>query len=292
MISQYLRSLIDRYKRNKKTFILFTILRIMVILTAIRCLVTHNYESFATCLLVLLLFLLPALIEDRLKLTIPPLFQAIIFAFIFAAEILGEVDHYYTKIPGWDTILHTLNGFLFAAVGFSTIYLLNRGSKNFKLSPLYLAMVAFCFSMTIGVIWEFFECAMDLFLNKDMQKDFIVQTVNSVTLDPDNSGDLIHVNDITETVIHTASGETTVIKGGYLDIGILDTMKDLLVNLIGAVVFSTFGFIALKTSKSNKVVENLMIRPDNGDEEPDEVEETEEDEEAEEAEPDDEPDDE
>lgn len=285
MISQYLRSLIDRYKRNKKTFILFTILHIMVILTAIRCLVTHNYESFATCLLVLLLFLLPALIEDRLKLTIPPLFQAIIFAFIFAAEILGEVDHYYTKIPGWDTILHTLNGFLFAAVGFSTIYLLNRGSKNFKLSPLYLAMVAFCFSMTIGVIWEFFECAMDLFLNKDMQKDFIVQTVNSVTLDPDNSGDLIHVNDITETVIHTASGETTVIKGGYLDIGILDTMKDLLVNLIGAVVFSTFGFIALKTSKPNKVVENLMIRPDDGDEEPDEVEETEEDEEAEEAAP-------
>ncbi|MBQ6401572.1 MAG: hypothetical protein IJI20_04715 [Firmicutes bacterium] len=292
MISKYLRSLIDRYKRNKKTFILFTILHIMVILTAIRCLVTHNYESFATCLLVLLLFLLPALIEDRLKLTIPPLFQAIIFAFIFAAEILGEVDHYYTKIPGWDTILHTLNGFLFAAVGFSTIYLLNRGSKDFKLSPMYLAMVAFCFSMTIGVIWEFFECAMDLFLNKDMQKDFIVQTVNSVTLDPDNSGDLIHVNDITETVIHTASGETTVIKGGYLDIGILDTMKDLLVNLIGAVVFSTFGFIALKTSKSNKVVENLMIRPDDGDEEPDEVEETEEDEEAEEAEPDDEPDDE
>ena len=257
----YIKKLIDSYKKNKKTFVLLVVLHIMVILTAIRCLVTHNYESFATCILVLLLFLVPALIEDKMKLSIPPLFQAIIFAFIFAAEILGEVDNYYTKIPGWDTILHTLNGFLFAAVGFSTILLLNRGSKSFNLSPLYLAMVAFCFSMTIGVIWEFFECGMDLFFNKDMQKDFIVQTINSVSLDPDNSGDLVHVNDITETVVYTSSGEMTTIDGGYLDIGILDTMKDLLVNLIGAVVFSTFGFITLKTSKSSKVVENLVITP-------------------------------
>ena len=255
----YIGRLLDRYKRSKKTFILFLILHTMVILTAIRCLMTQNYESFATCILVLLLFLVPALIEVRMKLTIPPLFQAIIFAFIFAAEILGEVDNYYTRIPGWDTILHTLNGFLFAAVGFSTIYLLNRGSRDFKLSPFYLTMVAFCFSMTIGVIWEFFECAMDLFLNKDMQKDFLVQTINTVSLN--DAGELEHINDVTQTVVHTASGETITIDGGYLDIGILDTMKDLLVNLIGAVVFSAFGYAALKTSKSNKVVDKLLIRP-------------------------------
>ena len=257
----YLKRLLHSYRKSKKTFIVFLILHTMVILTAIRCLVTQNYESFATCILVLVLFLLPALIEDRMKLSIPPLFQAIIFGFIFAAEILGEVDHYYTRIPGWDTILHTLNGFLFAAVGFSMIYLLNRGSKNFNLTPLYMTMVAFCFSMTIGVLWEFFECGMDLFFDKDMQKDFIVQTVNSVTLDPENSGEVIHVNDITETVINTASGETITVEGGYLDIGILDTMKDLLVNLIGAVVFSTFGYITLKTSKSFKVVDKLVIMP-------------------------------
>ena len=145
-----------------------------------------------------------------------------------------EVDNYYTRIPGWDTILHTINGFLFAAVGFSLIYLLNRGSKDFNLSPFYLALVAFCFSMTIGVIREFFECSMDLFFNKDMQKDFIVHTINSVSLDPDHSGTVIHVKDISKTVINSASGKVTTVNGGYLDIGILDTMKDLLVNLIGA----------------------------------------------------------
>ena len=158
-------------------------------------------------------------------------------------------------------MLHTINGFLFAAVGFSLIYLLNRGSKDFNLSPLYITLVAFCFSMTIGVLWEFFECAMDLFFNMDMQKDFIVQTINSVTLDPQNSGTVIHVPDIISTQIQTGAGKTYTIEGGYLDIGILDTMKDLLVNLIGAVVFSIIGYTTLKTSKTSIVADSLMIRP-------------------------------
>ena len=237
------------------------ILHVLVVAVGVRCVFTQNYESVATCVLVLVLFLIPGFIEEKMDLSIPPLFQAIIFAFIFAAEILGEVDHFYVRIPGWDTILHTINGFLFAAVGFSLIYMLNRGSKSFNLSPLYLALVAFCFSMTIGVLWEFFECAMDLIFNIDMQKDFVVTTINSVTLDPANSGTVIHVKDIVETVIKTSSGETTTVAG-YLDIGILDTMKDLLVNLIGAVVFSTIGFITLKTSKRSRIAESLLLRPD------------------------------
>lgn len=262
----YLKKLLDSYKSDKRAFVVFMVLHTLVILTAIRCLITKNYESFATCILVLLLYLVPALIEDKMDLSIPPLFQAIIFSFIFAAEILGEVDNYYVKIPGWDTMLHTINGFLFAAVGFSLIYLLNRGSKDFSLSPFYLSLVAFCFSMTIGVIWEFFECSMDLFFNMDMQKDFIVQTVNSVSLDPEGAGTVIHVNDIIETVINTSAGESVTVDGGYLDIGILDTMKDLLVNLIGAVVFSVIGYTTLKTSKSSKVADSLMIRPNDHDE--------------------------
>ncbi len=258
---QYLRQLKNSYRENRKTFVFYIILRIMVVLTLIRCLITHNYQSAATCVLVLILFLVPAFLQDKMKLSIPPLFQAIIFAFIFAAEILGEIDHYYVRIPGWDTILHTINGFLFAAVGFSLIYLLNRGSKNFNLTPFYLALVAFCFSMTIGVIWEFFECSMDLFFDMDMQKDFIVEEFSSVTLDPQQAGNVIQVQGITDTVIHTRSGQSFTVNGGYLDIGILDTMKDLLVNLIGAVVFSTIGYISLKTSRSNKITENLIIKP-------------------------------
>ena len=262
-LGRYIKKLMDRYRYNesKKMFAFFMILHVMVVLTAIRCLLTQNYESFALCILTLILFLLSALIEDKMDVSIPPLFQVIIFCFIFAAEILGEVNHYYVKIPGWDTMLHTMNGFLCAAVGFSMIYLLNRGSKNVNLSPFYLALVAFCFSMTIGVLWEFFEFAMDQFFHRDMQKDFIVKTFGSVSLDPEGSGAVVLVKNITDTVINTASGEAVTVDGGYLDIGILDTMKDLLVNLVGAVVFSTIGYFTLRNSKTSKVAESFMIRP-------------------------------
>ena len=267
---KYIKKLMDSYKYHdsKALSICFLILHILVILTAIRCLLTQNYESLAICILVLVLFLAPAFLEDKLHIRIPPLFVTIILLFIFAAEILGEVNHYYTKIPGWDTILHTMNGFLCAAVGFSLVYLLNRGSKNVNLSPFYLTLVAFCFSMTIGVVWEFFEFGMDQFFYVDMQKDFTVTKFGSVSLDPEQDQNVILVKDVTKTTIDTASGDTYVIDDGYLDIGIIDSMKDLLVNLVGAIVFSVIGYITLKrgSPKANKVAEGFMIKPTDPDE--------------------------
>lgn len=267
---KYIKKLMDSYKYHdsKALSICFLILHILVILTAIRCLLTQNYESLAICILVLILFLAPAFLEDKLHIRIPPLFVTIILLFIFAAEILGEVNHYYTKIPGWDTILHTMNGFLCAAVGFSLVYLLNRGSKNVNLSPFYLTLVAFCFSMTIGVVWEFFEFGMDQFFYVDMQKDFTVTKFGSVSLDPEQDQNVILVKDVTKTTIDTASGDTYVIDDGYLDIGIIDSMKDLLVNLVGAIVFSVIGYITLKrgSPKANKVAEGFMIKPTDPDE--------------------------
>ena len=261
----YLKKLRDNIKEQRGVFILFTLLRLMVIAALIRSLMLHHYEGAATCILVLVLFFLPSFLEDKLKLRIPALFEGIIYCFIFAAEILGELDHFYTQIPIWDTMLHTLNGFLFAAVGFSTVDLLNRTNKNFSLTPLYLTMVAFCFSMTIGVLWEFFECGADLFLGQDMQKDFIIGSFQSVTLDPTHSQQVIAVEDVTSTLIQTGSGDSFLVEGGYLDIGILDTMKDLFVNFIGALVFCSFGFAYLKYGESKKiastVVSGLRLQP-------------------------------
>lgn len=108
---------------------------------------------------------------------LPPPLEITILCFIFAAEILGEVNAFYVLIPGWDTILHTLNGFLAAAVGFSLVMILNDNEGlTFDLSPFFLALTAFCFSMTIGVLWEFFEFAMDCFFHTDMQKDTVIHT--------------------------------------------------------------------------------------------------------------------
>lgn len=262
-LGSYRNELLDMYRKNKKTFAFYTALRVMVVISLVRNLMRGNYSSAALCILSLMLFFVPALLQDKMKIEIPPVFQAIIFGFIFAAEILGEVNHFYVRIPGWDTMLHTMNGFLCAAIGFSLVYLLNRSSEEINLSPFYLTLVAFCFSMTIGVLWEFFEFTMDQFFFVDMQKDFIVQEFGSVTLDPANMGTSIDVAGITDTVIHTASGVTYTVDGGYLDIGILDTMKDLMVNLVGAVVFSIIGYSTLKYSKSSKVADSLIIKPVN-----------------------------
>ena len=267
--NQYIKHLGNKAKEQRGVFILYSILRLLVVLIGIRSVMLHNYDVTVTCLLVLALFFIPSLLEETLKIRIPALFEGIIYCFIFAAEILGELGHFYTQFPIWDTMLHTLNGFLFAAVGFSTVDLLNRTSKNINLSPLYLTMVAFCFSMTIGVLWEFFECGADIFLGQDMQKDFVVDHFQSVSLDPTHSQQVIHVEDITGTVIQTASGEVYTIDGGYLDIGILDTMKDLLVNFIGAIVFCSFGFAFLKYGENRKVatsvVKGLRLQPEPAD---------------------------
>ena len=265
-LNRYLKRLHARIKENRVVFILYTLLRLMVLAALIRGIVIHHYESAVLCALTLALFLIPSFLEGALKIEIAPLLEGILYCFIFAAEILGELDHYYTTIPIWDTLLHTLNGFLFAAVGFVTIDLLNRNSKNVKLSPLYLVMVAFCFSMTIGVMWEFIECGADLFLKTDMQKDFIVQSFQSTKLDPAGTQQAFRAADIVKTQIYTASGEVLEISDGYLDIGILDTMKDLLVNFIGAVVFCSFGFAFLKHGEKRKVassvVEGLRLKPE------------------------------
>ena len=119
----------------------------------------------------LFLFTIPTLIQDKFRITLPSLLEGIIYVFIFSAEILGEINNFYGIIPHWDTVLHTINGFLAAGIGFSLIDLLNQNSKQIKLSPFFVALVAFCFSMTIGVLWEFFEYGADSLLKLDMQKD-------------------------------------------------------------------------------------------------------------------------
>lgn len=259
-LNRIIRRLQERIALNKRTFILYSILRILVIVTLVRCVMTQRWEGVAICVLVLVLFLVPALVEDMAHIEIPGLFQAIIYSFIFAAEILGEINHYYVLIPGWDTVLHTLNGFLCAAVGFSLVDLLNRSSSQISLSPIYVTLVAFCFSMTIGVLWEFFEFAFDTFFGMDMQKDSFIQSFSTVSLDPTGEGNRVAVNGIASTTITTTSGQTYTFDG-YLDIGLLDTMKDLFVNLVGALAFSVVGYRHLMRNESGNWADGLHVRP-------------------------------
>lgn len=228
---------------------LYVVLRLAVLVVLVAQFLNGNFENVFLCVLTLFLFLVPTFIERKIHVDLPDTLEVIIMLFIFSAEILGEIQAYYITFPYWDTMLHTLNGFLCAAIGFALVDILNRSERfSITLSPLFLAITAFCFSMTIGVLWEFFECLMDQLFLLDMQKDSVVQTISSVMLDPAGGNRPTVIRDITDVIVVTADGSQRALGlGGYLDIGILDTMKDLFVNFIGAVVFSIIGYFYVKS---------------------------------------------
>ena len=254
------KSIKQTYQESKRSsLVVYTVLRVLVIVCMILQILKGNFENALLCLLSLLLLLVPFFIQKNFKITLPNTLEIIILLFIFSAEILGEIQNFYGIFPFWDTMLHTINGFLAAAVGFSLINLLNKNSEKFNLSPVYLCLVAFCFSMTIGVLWEFFEFASDKVLSIDMQKDRVVDKISSVELDPEKNNNPIVIKDIGYTIIYDNEGkELAKISNGYLDIGINDTMKDLIVNFIGAVVFSSLGYFYLISNGKNTFVTNFV----------------------------------
>lgn len=248
---------------SKRNMTVYLILRALVIITLIRQIFLGNWNNVFLCVLTLGLFLVPVLIDKKFNIQLPDALQVIILLFIYSAEILGEINEYYIVIKHWDTMLHTLNGFLCAAIGFSLIDILNR--KEFfhaTMSAAFVALVAFCFSMTIGVLWEFFEYGMDTVFLKDMQKDKLISTVSTVELHPEGKNIPVVIKNISKTVIESVdeNGKNiqTVIDGGYLDIGINDTMKDLIVNFIGAVIFSIIGLLYIKNKDEYKFAENFI----------------------------------
>ncbi len=249
------RRLRDQWRNHRAAFIVYFLLRAIVILALVRAVLRADYESAFICALTLVLFMLPSFVERQLRIDLPDTLEIVILFFIFAAEILGELRAWYVRYQGWDSLLHTVNGFLCAAVGFCLVDMFNRSERvKFSLSPLYLSVVAFCFSMTIGVLWEFFEFSMDFFFLKDMQKDTILHTISSVTLDPLNSNHTVVISGIEDVAVNGQS----LGLGGYLDIGLYDTMKDLFVNFIGAVVFSVIGYFYIKSRGKSKFASRFI----------------------------------
>ena len=236
-------------------------LRAAVLLIMVAQFFNKNYENVFLCLLTLVLFILPTIFERRLQVDFPDTLEIIIMLFIFAAEILGEIRSYYTLFPHWDTMLHTLNGFLCAAVGFSLVDLFDRDERfSLQLSPVFMAIVAFCFSMTIGVLWEFFECMMDRFLLFDMQKDTVHNLISTVTLDPLQANHTVIIKNITDVIVVADGKEIPLGVGGYLDLGLWDTMEDLFVNFIGASVFSVIGYFYVKSRGKGRFASRFIPR--------------------------------
>lgn len=240
-------------KNNVWATMIYFLLRFIVVFLLLGNLINGRYENALVCFLTLVLFLLPFILEEKFNIEVPSTLEIIILLFIFAAEILGEVHSFYQVINNWDNILHTINGFIMGAIGFSFVNLLNNiPNIHMKLSPIFVIFVSFCFSMTIGVLWEFGEFACDMVMKTDTQKDTYISEIYSVTFDESNSNQVIK-KDMSNVIVNGEEWK------GYLDIGLIDTMVDMFVNFIGAIVFSIFGYFYLTNDKF-KIVENFLIK--------------------------------
>lgn len=244
----------EQTKRSRGKVFLYILLRVLVVAVMVAQIWNQNWNNVFLCVLTLILFMIPSFVDKQLHIEMPTTLEIIILLFIFSAEILGEIQEYYLIFDHWDAMLHTINGFLMAAIGFSLIDILNQ-NENFSmtLSPVFVAVFAFCFSMTIGVLWEFFEFSADWFFHTDMQKDTIIQSISSILFNPE--GKNVAVTIPIESVV--VNGETWNF-GGYIDIGLIDTMSDLFVNFIGAVVFSIFGLFYIKGRGKGTFVKRFM----------------------------------
>ena len=235
-------------KSERLTAIVYVVLRVLVIAILIRAILLDRWDQVFYCALALIEFMVPSFVEKRLRIELPSALEIVVLLFIFAGEILGEIGEFFNKIQMWDLLLHTTNGFLMAAIGVALIDVFNKSPKiNFSMSPFFVAFVAFCFSMTIGVLWEFTEYSFDRYLGFDMQKDTIVSSINSYELDPSRQNP-VKISGITKTeitgTVNGKPGDMTV--NGYIDIGLNDTMEDMFVNLVGAFVFSIIAAFYIK----------------------------------------------
>lgn len=259
-MKDFFKQVSDEIRENRKTFIVYSAMRLLVIIIMILQILNRNYENVFLCILTLFLMILPSVFQVKLKIELPSTFEIIILLFIFAAEILGEMSSFYLRFPHWDTILHTLNGFLCAAIGFSLVDIMNENEKiKFKMSPAFLSLVAFCFSMTIGVMWEFGEYSFDYFLHTDTQKDTYIREIYSVDLKDDMRNEVVAIKDIKEVKIIDGNNQEYVLDA-YLDIGLIDTVEDLFVNFIGASVFSIAGFFVVKYRESTSFLNRLLLK--------------------------------
>ena len=184
------------------------IVRLLLVLIIVRGILIKDYNQLFIAVVTIALTYYPSILSKRFGVYLPATMQIVITLFIFGAQYLGEIKDFYRIFPWWDTLLHTTSGVIIGVIGFMFVYLLNdRYGKKVKLSPFFVVMFAFCFAVTMGVFWEFFEFGMDRVFGTNMQKFRF----------PELGDD-----------------------------GLVDTMGDLLVDAIGAFITSVIGYLYIK----------------------------------------------
>lgn len=176
----------------------------------------------------------------------------VLIIFSACGGLLGSSYNVYMILPWFDSLLHAVSGILFFAAGFmlgEVFFGKDNVNKHFfgKLA------FAIFFSTTVGVAWEFFEYLISETMGFDMLEDAMVTDIQSYLLSQSHNV-AIELNDITQTVITYDGGKEWVINGGYMDLGLYDTLNDLLIAAAGTVSIAIVSIISFyKFPKFNKM---------------------------------------
>lgn len=255
-MKKIINSIKEEYMRKKKIVrIFFLILNFLTIVCLIREIILGDIKHIITSIVTLILFLIPSIIHRKFGYVFADILEIMIYILIFSSEILGEVLAFYAHFKIFDVIIHLFGGFIMTGIGFSLAGIFNN--NKLVLASRYLILFSFCFSMTTEVIWEIFEYSMDKCFKMDMQKDTIITEISSVIINEkdDNKPKRIDIDSL------VVNEEDYIEKyGGYIDIGLNDTMKDLIINLIGTTVFSVMGYNYL--ANDGKIAIKFMIKKD------------------------------
>ena len=200
---------------------LFIILKVVVILNLLSCLINREWTATFVCLLTYLFLVVSDFIQKKLK--YGNVFKLLIYLFLILSLVGGEVYYLYVMIGYFDVIMHIFSSFIISGL---VLYLI----KYYKCNICNKLIVLFIFSaaMMTAVMWELTEFSIDRIFNVDMQKDTIINEVNSVMLTSDGK-DVGHVK-----IDRMRLGNS--VFDGYLDIGLYDTMYDIVCAGIGSII--------------------------------------------------------
>ncbi len=130
----------------------------------------------------LLLTVLPGRLANRVGLRLPPSFLAAIALFVLATLYLGEVQDFYNRFWWWDLALHFGSAMGFGILGFLLVFMLFQGDR-YAAPPWAVGALSFCLAMTVGVLWEIFEYAMDSLFGLQMMKSGLPDTMGDLVVD-------------------------------------------------------------------------------------------------------------
>ena len=255
---------IDPNRHFKRKFILYVVTRMIFILVGVVSALFEDYLTASLCAIALVFFLIPTFLYNKFNIKVPSALEISAVLFTFMCVVGGEIGHLYAQFPLWDKILHTFSGFLIAAIGLAFMdFFTKRKSSVFRLTPFFAVFFAFFFALGVEVIWEVFEYMVDTFTGfTDMQADYYINYFTSKKAGGETNPVPIIVGGIKDVVITFEDGREALVLHGYIDIGLADTMHDIIVGAAGALLFCVIEFVALvkRDKRMQKISESFVPR--------------------------------